>query len=133
MVEHYFRTESYTVTQKRFQKKFKEEPYLSTIQRIVERFQKAYMLNEESRSGRPHALSEADRTNLKKHVEESRGTSPRRVAQELGMKLEAVRLRLKKEEFYSYCISVLHELKPTEADGCLPFNRWWLVPTPTII
>ncbi len=37
------------------------------IQRVVERFQTVYTLEDEPRSGRPHTLSDDDRTELREH------------------------------------------------------------------
>ncbi len=51
MVEQYFRTSSYKIALGRFKKKFKETPDPKTIQRLVERFQTAYTLEDEPRSG----------------------------------------------------------------------------------
>ncbi len=68
IVEQYFRTSSYKIALERFQKKFKEMPEPKTIQRVVERFQIAYTLEDEPRSGRPHTLSDDDRTELREHM-----------------------------------------------------------------
>ncbi len=43
-----------------------------------------YMLEDEPRSGRPHTLSDDDRTELREHMEEHPGTSARHTAQLLG-------------------------------------------------
>ncbi len=50
-------------------------PDPKTIQRVVERFQTAYTLEDETRLGRPHTLSDDDRTELRDHMEEHPGTS----------------------------------------------------------
>ncbi len=59
MVEQYFRTSSYKIAFRHFKKKFKEMPYHKTI-RVLERFQTAYTLEDEPRSGRPHTLVDDD-------------------------------------------------------------------------
>ncbi len=56
MVEQYFRTSSYKIALGHFKKKFKEMPDPKMIQRVVERFQTAYTLEDEPRSERPHTL-----------------------------------------------------------------------------
>ncbi len=66
-VEQYFRTSSYKIALRHFKKKFKEMSDPKTIQRVVERFQTAYTLENELRSGRPHTLSDDDRTELREH------------------------------------------------------------------
>ncbi len=90
MVEQYFRTSSYKIALGRFKKKCKEMPDHKTIQRVVERFQTAYTLKGEPRSGRPHTLSNDDRTELREHMEEHPGTSVYHAAQQLGHKRETV-------------------------------------------
>ncbi len=70
--------------------------------------------NDEPRSGRPHTLSDDDRTELREHMEEHPGTSVRHAVQQLGHKRETVRKTLKKEGFFPYRISVSHELKPED-------------------
>ncbi len=65
------------------------------IQRVVQRFQTAYTLEDEPRLGRPHTLSDDDRTELREHMEEHPGTSVHRAAQQLGHKRETVRKILK--------------------------------------
>ncbi len=72
MVEQYFLTSSYKIALGRFKKKFKEIPDPKTIQRVVET---AYTLEDEPRSGRPHTLSDDDRTELREHMEDHPGTS----------------------------------------------------------
>ncbi len=67
MIEQYFRTSSYKIALGHFKKKFKEMPDTKVIQRVVERFQTAYTLEDEPRSGRPRTLSEDDRTELREH------------------------------------------------------------------
>ncbi len=67
MVEQYFQTSLYKIALRRFKKKFKEMPDPKTIQRVVERFQTAYTLEDEPRLGRPHTLSDDDRTELREH------------------------------------------------------------------
>ncbi len=42
-------------------------PDPKTIQRVVERFQTAYTLEDEPRLGRPRTLSDDDRTELREH------------------------------------------------------------------
>ncbi len=69
------------------------------IQRVIERFQTAYTLEDEPRSGRTHTLSDDDRTELREHMEEHPGTSARCAAQQLGHKRETVRKTLKEEGF----------------------------------
>ncbi len=81
------------------------------MQRVVERFQTVYILEDETRSGTPCALSEADRIKLKEHMDENQGTSVWHAVQELGHKCEIVRTTLKEEGYFPYRISVLHELK----------------------
>ncbi len=65
MVEQYFRTSLYKIALGRFKKKLKEMPDPKTIQQVVERFQTAYTLEDEPRSGKPHTLSDDDRTELR--------------------------------------------------------------------
>ncbi len=77
-------------------------PDPKTIQRVVERFQTAYMLEDELRSGRPHTLSDDDRTEIREHKKEHPGTSARCAAQWLGQKRETVRKTLKEEGFFPY-------------------------------
>ncbi len=81
-------------------------PDPETIQQVVERFQTAYTLEDEPRSGRPHTLSDDDRTELREHMEWHPGTSVRLTAQELGHKRETVRKTLKEEGFFPYRICV---------------------------
>ncbi len=69
MVEQYFQTSSYKIALRRFKKKFKEMSDPKTIRRVVEIFQTAYTLEDELRSGRPHTLSDDDRTALREHME----------------------------------------------------------------
>ncbi len=80
MVEQYFRTSSYKIALGRFKKKFNEMPDPKMIRRVVERFQTAYTLEDEPQSGRPHTLSDDDRTELREHMEEHPGTSARHAA-----------------------------------------------------
>ncbi len=61
-------------------------PDPKAVQRVLERFQTAYTLEDEPRLGRPHTLSYDDRTELREHMEEHPGTSARRAAQQLGHK-----------------------------------------------
>ncbi len=86
----------------RFKKKFKEMPEAKTIQRVVERFQTAYTLKDEPRSGSPHTLSNDDRTELREHMEEHPGMSAHHAAQQLGYKRKTGRKTLKEEGFFSY-------------------------------
>ncbi len=72
------------------------------IQRVVERFQTAYTLEDEPRLGRSHTLSDNDRTELREHIEKHPGTSVRRTAQQLDHKRETVRKTLKEEGFFPY-------------------------------
>ncbi len=83
MVELFFRTSSYKFALGRFKKKFKEMPDPKTIQWVIERFQTAFTLEDELRSGRPHTLSDDDQTELREHMEEHPGTSAHRAAQQL--------------------------------------------------
>ncbi len=83
-VEQYFRTSSYKMVLGRFKKELKEMPDPKTIQRVVERFQTSYTLEDEPRLGRPHTLSDDDQTELRKHMEEHPGTSAHHTAQQLG-------------------------------------------------
>ncbi len=124
MVEQYFRTNSYKIALGRFKKKFKEVPYPKTI-RVVERFLTAYTLEDEPRSGRPHTLSDEDRTELREQMEEHPGTSARHAAQQLDHKCETVRKTLKEEGFFPYRISVLHELKPEDCSPCYDYCDWF--------
>ncbi len=66
-LNQYFRTSSYKIALGRFRKKFKEMPDPKTIQRVVERFQTAYTLEDEPRSGRLHTLLDDDRTEVREH------------------------------------------------------------------
>ncbi len=91
MVEQYFRTSLYKIALGRFKKKFKGMLDPKMIQRVVERFQTAYMLEDEPRLGRPHTLSDDDRTELREHMEEHPGTSACRAAQQRSHKRETVR------------------------------------------
>ncbi len=102
MVERYFRTSLYKIALGRFKKKFKEMPDPKTIQRVVERFQTAYTLEDEPTLGRPHTLSDDDQTKLREHMEEHPGTSARHAAQQLGHKRETVRKTLTEEGFFPY-------------------------------
>ncbi len=86
MVEQYFRTTSYKIALGCFKKKFKEIPDPKMTQRVVERFQTAYTLEDEPRSRRPHTLSDDDQTELREHMEEHPGTSACHTAQQLGHK-----------------------------------------------
>ena len=104
IIEHYFRTDSYKITQGRFENKFWKTPDPRTIKRIVEKFQTSYTLDDEPRFGRPYTLKENDWTKLREHVKENLGTSARRVAQELGLEWETVRTTLKGEGFYPHWI-----------------------------
>ncbi len=106
VVEQYFRTSSYKIALGRFKKKFKEMPDPKMIQRAVERFQTAYTLEDERRHGRPHTLSDDDRTELREHMEGHPGTSAHRTAQQLGHKHETVRKTSKEEGFSLPNISV---------------------------
>ncbi len=54
-------------------------PDPKAIQRVVERFQTAYTLEDEPRSKRSHTLSD-DRSELREHMEEHPGTSAHRAA-----------------------------------------------------
>lgn len=126
MVEHYFRTSSYKITLGRFKKRFKEMPDVRTIQRVVERFQNAFTLEDETRSGRPRALSADDRTKLREHVDENPGISARRAAQELGFKRETVRTTLKDEGYYPYRITMLHEIKLEDYSSRYDYCDWFL-------
>ncbi len=63
MVEQYFQTSLHKIALGRFKKKFKEMPDPKTIQRVVERFQTAYTLEDEPRLGRPHTLSDDNQLN----------------------------------------------------------------------
>ncbi len=96
-----------------------------TIQRVVERFQTAYKLEGEPRSGRPHTLSDDDRTELREHMEEHPGTSARCAAQQLGHKLKTVWKTLKEEGSFPYRISVLHELKPEDYSPHYDYYDWF--------
>ncbi len=84
-------------------------PDPKTNQRVVERFQTAYTLEDEPRSGRPRILSDDDRTELREHMEEHPGTSVCRAAQQLGHKRETVWKTLKEEGLfpteYQCCVS----------------------------
>ncbi len=76
-------------------------PDPKTIQRVVERFQTAYTLEDEPRSGRPHTLSDNNRTELREHMGEHPGMSVRRAARKLGHKRETVWKTLKEDGFFS--------------------------------
>ncbi len=106
MFEQYFRTSSYKIARGRFKKKFKEMPDLKTIQRVVERFQTAYTLKDEPRSGRPHTLSDNGQTELREHMEKHPGMYECRSARQLSHKCETVQKTLKDEGFFPYRICV---------------------------
>ncbi len=93
MVEQYFRTSSYKIALGRFKKKFKEMPDSKTIQRVVERFQTAYTLEDEPRSRRPHTLSDDDQTELREHMEEHPGMSTCRAVQQARNSAEDIERR----------------------------------------
>ncbi|XKL66125.1 hypothetical protein PGB90_009545 [Kerria lacca] len=125
MVEHFFCTNSLKLTQNLYKKKFKEVLDARTIKRVVERFQLAYMLEDEQKSGRPRALLDKDRTALKKHMEETPGMSARRAAAELGHSRETIHQTLKEEGFFPYRISVMHELKPKDFSSHYDYCGWF--------
>ncbi len=81
------------------------------IQRVVERFQTAYTLEDEPRSGRLHTLSDDDRTELRGHMAEHPSTSARRATQQLGHKRKTVRKTLKEEGFFPYQIISVARIK----------------------
>ncbi len=86
-------------------------PDPKTIQRVVERFQTAYTLEDEPRSGKLHTLSDDNQNELREHTEEHPGMSAHHAAQLLGYQRKTVQKTLKEEGFFPYRISVLHELK----------------------
>ncbi len=64
------------------------------------------MLTDAPSLGRPHAFSGDNRTKITKHADENPGMSARCFSQELSHKYAK-----KKEGYFPYRISVLHELK----------------------
>ncbi len=64
---------------------------------------------------RPHALTDDNKTKLTGHMDKNPGMSTHHIAQELDRKCKTVSTTLKKKKgYFSYQISVLHELKPED-------------------
>ncbi len=69
---------------------------IRTMKRITEQFQTEYTLAEEPWLGKPHTLSDNDRTKIREHTDENSGMAAHCVAQELGHKCEMVHSTLRK-------------------------------------
>ncbi len=78
---------------------------------MIKQFPKDYTLSDAPRWERPHALLDDDQTKITKHTDKNPGMSVCCVVQELGHKSKLSIKRLKKEGYFPYQVSVLHELK----------------------
>ncbi len=93
------------------------------MKQIIEQFQMEYTLADALninalRLGKPHTLSDGNRTKITEHADENSGMSVHHVAQELSHKHEMDHTMLKKKK----SIYVFHELKPEDYNPC--YNYW---------
>ncbi len=106
MVENIFepvRTKLHSVTSKRSLRRcqtLKRSELLKDSKLLTRSKMNRDLLEDEPRSGRPHTLSDDDRTELREYMEEHPVTSTRRAAQQLGHKRETGRKTLKEEGFF---------------------------------
>ncbi len=128
ILEHYFRTNSYQSVINEFKKAFprREPPNKSTIKRIVDRFREHYTVADVPRSGRPSALSAADRKQIQDRVIEEPGTFARRISQETGFACETMCRGRKEMGYHPYHISMLQEIQPPDYQKRVEFFNWFV-------
>ncbi len=111
IVEHNFRSMSYTTIKIQFQQEFPNVTILadSTIKKIGYKFCTEYILSNLLRVGQPSALIEEEKLQFCERIEEEPGTLVRRLSQQTGYTCETVCCALRAEGMHLYCISTFQE------------------------
>lgn len=127
VVEHYFRTCSYTVVRERFCNKFVGDPVpnKSTIKRLIDNFQTNYTLDPKKKTRRPSVVTPEKLEEIRSKVEARPDTSVRKLALQTSIHRSSAHRALKRLKLRAYRAMLVQELLPLDAQKRLEFCSWF--------
>ena len=96
-----------------FKEEFGEEllPDRHCVVALMKKFEQTGSVQDQSRSGRPSVINNEAPQTVTNKLDRSRHKSLRRLSREVGMSLTSTYRAVKKQKFFPYKVSVIHELK----------------------
>lgn len=128
LLEHYFRSGSYTVAREKLGELNPDcaAPSNSTIKRLVDKFRTTGSVADAHRSGRP-SLEEERIPEIQDSITKSPTKSVRRLASQTGTPKTSVHRVVRNVLcLYPYKMSVFHALNESDYDNRLLFSEWLL-------
>ena len=110
-----------------FKEKFIEErlPDRHCVVALMKKFKQTGSVQDRPRSGRPSVINNEALQNVTNKLDRSRHKLLRRLLQEVGMSLTSTYRAVKKQKFFPFKVSVIHELKTQDTEKRVIFCRWY--------
>ena len=108
-----------------FKDKFGEEqlPDRHCVAALMKKFEHTGSVQDRPHSGRPSVTNNEALQNITNKLDRSPHKSLRRLSQEVGMSLTSTYRAVKKQKFFPYEVSVIHELKAQDTEKRVVFCR----------
>ncbi|XP_062512636.1 uncharacterized protein LOC134188488 [Corticium candelabrum] len=110
-----------------FKENFGEEqlPDRHCVDALMKKFEQTGSMQDRPRSGRPSVINNEALRDVTKKLDRSPHKSLRRLSQEVGMSLTSTYRAVKKQKFFPYKVSAVHELKAQDTEKRVSFCRWF--------
>ena len=106
--------------------KFGEEqlPDRHCLVALMKKLEQTGSMQDQPCSGRPLVINNKALQNVTNKLDRSLHKLLRHLSQEVGMLLMLTYGAVKKQKFFPYKVSVIHELKAQDTEKCIIFCRW---------
>ena len=110
-----------------FKEKFGEEqlPDRHCVVALMKKFEQTGSVQDRPRSSSPSVINNEARQNVTNKFDRSPHKLLRHFSQEVGMLLTSTYRAVKKQKFFPYKVSAIHELKAQDTEKRVIFCRWF--------
>ena len=110
-----------------FKEKFGEErlPNRHCVVALMKKFEQTGSVQDRPRRGHPSVINNGALQNVTNKLDRSLHKSLRYLSQEVGKSLTSTYRAVKKQKFFPYKVSVIHNLKAQDNEKRVIFCRWF--------